>query len=96
MRLDISKAADADLDDIIAYSAAEWGAGQGIDYVASFKIAFDRIVDNPGIGQRVSTRSGRLRKLKHRKHIFYYGSDETRILIVRVLHASMDASRHLT
>lgn len=95
MRLELSRKAQADLDDIRDYSVAEFGVERAGDYLDAVESAFRRIVDFPEIGAvhpavRPSTRS-----LGSQQHRIFYEAGGDRILIVRILHKTMEVERHL-
>jgi toxin ParE1/3/4 len=50
MRLELSRRAQADLDDIRDYSLSEFGVGRAVAYLDAVASAFRRIVDFPDIG----------------------------------------------
>ena len=95
MRLELSRKAQSDLDDIRDYSVAEFGVERAVAYLDAVESAFRRIVDFPEIGAMHPTLRPLTRSLGCQQHrIFYEVGDET-ILIIRILHKSMDERRHL-
>jgi toxin ParE1/3/4 len=51
MRLELSRRAQADLDDIRDYSAERFGTARAIAYLDAVERAFRRISEFPGIGR---------------------------------------------
>ncbi|MGA9582826.1 MAG: type II toxin-antitoxin system RelE/ParE family toxin [Allosphingosinicella sp.] len=95
MRLELSRKAQADLDDIRDYSVAEFGVERAVAYLDAVESAFRRIVDFPEIGSVHPAVRPPTRSLGCRQHrIFYEAAGET-ILIIRILHKAMDERRHL-
>ncbi|MEA3001176.1 MAG: toxin ParE1/3/4 [Sphingomonadales bacterium] len=95
MRLELSRKAQADLDDIRDYSAAEFGVERAVAYLDALVSAFRRIVDFPEIGAVHPAVRPLTRSLGSRQHRIFYEIGGDRILIVRILHKAMDAERHL-
>ncbi|TGX53607.1 type II toxin-antitoxin system RelE/ParE family toxin [Sphingomonas gei] len=50
MRLELSREAQADLDDIRDYSVAQFGTGRAVAYLDAVERAFRRVLDFPEIG----------------------------------------------
>jgi toxin ParE1/3/4 len=95
MRLELSRSAQADLDDIRDYSLAEFGAARASAYLDAIEAAFRRIVDFPEAGPLHATVHPPIRSLGCRQHRIFYQVEEDRILVVRILHKAMDAQRSL-
>jgi len=86
----LSKAADADLEDIFDYTLVSFGIDQAITYVSGFDSAFESIAINPKIGrERLDIRAA-LYSVLHDKHIIFYRIDADNIRIVRILHQARD------
>jgi toxin ParE1/3/4 len=95
MRLELSRRAQADLDDIRDYSAERFGAARAIAYLDAVEQAFRRIVDFPQIGPASAALHGTVRSYPAEEHRIYYEHDAGRVFVLRVLHKRMDAVRHL-
>ncbi|WP_375429247.1 type II toxin-antitoxin system RelE/ParE family toxin [uncultured Sphingomonas sp.] len=95
MRLELSRRAQADLDDIRDYSAERFGAKRAIAYLDAVEWAFRRIVDFPEIGPAYGASDGIVRSYPAEEHRIYYEHDAGRVFVLRVLHKRMDAVRHL-
>ncbi len=95
-----------DFGGIIEWTAREFGAAQAVRYEALIAAAVDRLRDGPfhhlvqasaaGEGIRcMPIMDGRRRA----RHVVYFtwssGSDQGRVVILRILHAAMDPARHL-
>lgn len=95
MRLELSRRAQSDLDDIRDYGVAEFGVERAVAYLDAVESAFRRILDFPEMGAVHPTVRPLTRSLGCRQHrIFYEATGET-ILIIRILHKAMDVERHL-
>ena len=95
MRLELSRRAQSDLDEIRDYSVKHFGSARAILYLDVMEHAFRRIVELPYIGVSRPELSAALRSLPVGEHRLYYSIEPQTILIVRVLHKAMDAARHL-
>lgn len=95
MRLELSRRAQTDLDDIRDYSAEHFGLARAIRYLDAIEAAFRRIVDNPKIGESRLDLAATVRSLPMGEHRAYYRVGPETIQILRVLHKAMDAARHL-
>lgn len=95
MRLELSRRAQADLDEIRDYSVAEFGVPRAIAYLDAVESAFRRIVDFPDIGGVHPTVRPVCRSLSCQQHRIFYEVASDTILVVRILHKTMDVERHL-
>jgi toxin ParE1/3/4 len=87
-------AAEADLDDIWLFTFERWGEAQADKYGGALIIAVN------ALGQKSSDDDG-LPRVRHYyrirvgRHLIFYRASHVYVVVVRVLHESMDASRHL-
>lgn len=95
MRLELSRRAQTDLNDIRDYSVEHFGSTRAILYLDAIEQAFRRIVELPYIGVSQPGLSAESRSLPVGEHRVYYSIEPETILVVRVLHKAMDAARHL-
>lgn len=95
MRLELSRKAQADLDDIRDYSVEQFGPRRALAYLDAVEHAFRRILSFPEIGVIRADVRERLRSLPVGEHRIFYVSEAGRVLIVRILHKRMDVERHL-
>ena len=82
-----------DLADIRAYTIDQWGFAQAERYLGEMGAAFRKIAQGQPVSRAVEHRG--LRKLRFRSHVIYFLEGDDSVQIVRVLHGSMDAERHL-
>jgi toxin ParE1/3/4 len=94
-RVRLRAAADADLADILDYSAERFGEAVATAYLRSFEQAFDLLERHPQAGPLRTEIEPAIRCLPHRSHRIFYDIDGKTIWIVRVLHHAMDADRRL-
>lgn len=91
--VEISEAADRDLENIFDYTCSEHGVDQATNYVSSFDEVFQSLTSYPEIGRtRPEIRKG-LHSVVTGYHIVFYRILGDRIRIVRILHGARDLPR---
>ena len=93
----LSNFAERDLAKILRYTLKTWGMEQGAAYFQLLTIARTRIMNNPllpGSKTRDDLANG-CRAFRVAKHFIFYRVREDRLEIARILHESMDFSRHV-
>ncbi len=94
-RLRVSGLARADLVRIGDYTRREWGTAQRRKYLGQIRYAFRALRDTPGIGAARDDIGAGLRAHPVQRHVIFYRETGSELVIVRVLHASMDPELHL-
>lgn len=93
---DLSKAAQEDLKSIARFTRRRWGVRQRNKYLKEIDQVFRVLAKNPKMGQACDEIREGYRKIPHVSQvIFYKEDDEDTILIVRILHASMDVDANI-
>jgi toxin ParE1/3/4 len=87
--------ARADLEDIWLYSVNKWGVAQAEKYLEELEQSFKFIAENPELYPERDEFTPPVRILHHGRHLVVYLVKKDHILIIRVLHDSMDIVRHL-
>ncbi len=96
LRLDLTKAARADLRRIYAYTFGKWGEPQADTYLDALRQAMDRIAIGLTTATPLRSRHPDMFKLRQGRHlVIFQRRDDERILVVRVLHERMDIDAHL-
>ena len=91
----LTRAARADLKQIGRYTTQHWGEEQAETYLSALHIALGDLAALPDMGRQVKwTGEGYLR-FDTGRHAVFYRKRANHILIVRVLHQSMEPKRHL-
>lgn len=90
----LSSHAAADLAEIADYTIERFGIEQARRYRDDLEKCFQNLAENPTLGRSVEQVAPKLRRFEHQSHVVFYAQEEGGVLIVRVLHASMDAPRH--
>lgn len=91
----LSKAADADLEDIFDYTLEEFGLDQAVSYVSEFDDTFETISESPEIGRKREEIREELRSLVKDKYVIFYRILIDHIRVVRILHGSRDLPKFL-
>ncbi len=90
----LSLKAAADLDGIYEYTLLNFGQTQARKYLMGLHECFERLADNPYYGRSVVELASNLRRLEYQSHVVFYRPREQGVLIVRVLHESMNTATH--
>lgn len=90
----VSRAARADLKNIAAYTQKVWGANQRRTYLKGLDFAFHFLAENPMVGSPCDYIAAALRKHRFESHTVFYERLENEILIIRILHKSMDVEEN--
>lgn len=91
----LSRRAYADLAEIDAHGAAQFGDAAADAYQESFDRAFERLSAYPRIGEAKPDYGEGIRSLVCGRHLILYRIAGDIVQIACVLHHSQDASRHL-
>ena len=88
----LSSLAEADLDDIRAFSLERWAQEQWQSYYRNLALAFGRIAENPAVGRKRDVLRPGLRSLPCGSHIIFYGLLPSGVVgIARILHQRQSA-----
>lgn len=93
--VELSRKADADLDEILDYSIAAHGWEVAEAYLRAIDAALERLQTHPRLGAPRPELNEELRSLSVGEHRIFYRFDGAIVLVARVLHKAMDAHRHL-
>lgn len=89
-----SSLAESDLAEIADYTIEGFGIDQARRYRDALDTCFQTLADNSKIGRSADQLTPDLRRYEHQSHVVFYVPEGEGVLIVRVLHESMDVSRH--
>ena len=90
----LSNKASADLDSILDYSIINFGTEVMIKYHKSMEKCFETLNENPDLGREIEHIRSDYLCFEHRSHLVFYKKISKDILIIRILHKSMDAPEH--
>lgn len=94
MRVKVGELAAIDLRQIGRYGGRRWGRDRARQYAEAIQRQFALLGQHPEIGPVAENApSFRLRAVG--SHIIYYKLGNDEVAIVRILHSSQDADRHL-
>ena len=94
MKLRFRAIAVRDLDGVFDYSLATHGAEVAARYLRDLNAAMAGLLEYPEMGATMLARTA-VRSIAAREHRIFYRIERRDIVIVRVLHKSMDAERRL-
>ncbi|MBS1584517.1 MAG: type II toxin-antitoxin system RelE/ParE family toxin [Bacteroidetes bacterium] len=80
---------------IFEYTAERFGLDQAIKYLEDFDFLFALLCDNKELGREGNEIKQGVRSINKESHIVFYRIDRGRLVIIRVLHASMDMPNFL-
>ena len=93
---DLTRSAQADLKSIATYTQERWGVRQRDTYLKEIDRVFHSRAKNPVMGRTCDEIREGYRKFPHGAHVIYYKQLVTdELLIVRILHATMDVDSHM-
>ena len=90
----LSSKAAIDLAGIYEYTITTFGLAQARNYLAGLHDCFQKLADNPLYGRSATELATNLRRMEYRSHVVFYEPKEHGVLLVRVLHQSMDTPKH--
>jgi toxin ParE1/3/4 len=90
MRLVVLDEARADLRQIARYGRRTWGASTSRDYQDLLIQTLAKLMENPRRGRRQESLSPGLRRINVRRHAIFFKVRNDDVVVVRVLHQSMD------
>jgi toxin ParE1/3/4 len=95
VKLDISEDAQADLDAILIYSVANWGAVRTFDYLEEMDARLQLLARGDLSGTPADDVAQGLRKLMAGAHVIWFRASDDAVRIVRVLHQRQDVDRDM-
>ena len=94
-RLALTEIARADLASIRRYSTRTWGRDQTTKYMDALRDTMKGLVRGTVVTRTRDDLRPAIQMVTSGRHSIFFEADESRILVVRVLHDSMDYRRHL-
>lgn len=91
----LSPAARGDLESIWRYTADTWGVDQAHHYTDALFRAFDELARRPELGSPCDHIRQGYRRRRVGEHMIYFRVTGYGVAVIRILHARMDAARHL-
>jgi len=84
-----------DLESIYSYSSQEFGTKRTEDYILAIESSFQHLADDPFISRKCDFIRQDLRAFNVGSHIIFFKTSNYGIVVIRVLHQSMDFARHM-
>ena len=94
-RLELTEIARADLKSIRRYSIRTWGQDRTSQYMTAIRATLKGLVRGTVLTRNRDDLRPGLQMVPSGRHCIFFESDESRVLVVRVLHDRMDYRRHL-
>jgi toxin ParE1/3/4 len=94
MKLRYSRLAESDLDEIAAYTIRQWGETQAGRYLSELEDCCERLTRNTRLGRSCDAVREGLRRMEQGSHVVFYNTNESGIVIERILHKSMVPELH--
>ena len=91
----LSNAAALDLENIYEYGILNFGLDQGRKYATELEETFEALGTNNQLGRTAYEFAPRLRRFSFRSHLLLYFPMPEGVLVVRILHHTMDFEQHL-
>jgi toxin ParE1/3/4 len=92
----LTVAARKDIIDIGRFTTENWGKRQRDKYLKQLDDAFRLLSRQPDMGRDAENIKPGYKKFSQGSHIiFYRAGTESNIVVIRILHNSMDVDRHL-
>lgn len=92
----LTATARKDLIRIGRFTTEKWGKRQRDKYLKQFDDAFKLLSRQPEIGRDADDIKPGYKKFSLSSHvIFYRAGTESQIVVIRILHSSMDVEQHL-
>ena len=95
-RYRLSPKASLDLHAIWNYTDDRWGTKQADRYFQQLEYKCEWLAEHPHLGRRHHEYKRMIFSATEGSHIIFYRIEGTAIEVIRVLHQSMDAVRHLS
>ena len=93
-RYRLSRLAAADLEEIAEYTIEVFGLEQARKYRDGLKSCIGQLADNSALGRSADQLIEGLQRFEHQSHVVFYITEPDGVFIVRILHSSMDVTRH--
>lgn len=93
--LRLTEEARDDIADAIRWSIEEWGAVRADRYRTRLLDRVYSLKTHPNLGTACDGVRQGYRRLTAQRHVVFYQVSDTEVIVVRVLHHSMDHVRHL-
>ena len=91
----LSPAAETDVNNIWDYTAEKWGLRQATSYITDLRDVCAALARGQQTRRSVDVRDGYYKTMVGQHMVYFREADDGLIVVVRILHQSMDVGRHL-
>jgi len=91
----LSGDAETDILEIGRYTETQWGGAQRRKYLEALDNRFSVLAEAPDLGRPRDELGDGYRSFQEGRHLIFYKRTPTGIIVIRVLHESMDTARHI-
>ena len=91
----LSGDAETDMLEIGRYTEKQWDAAQRRKYLEALDNRFSVLAESPDLGRLRNELGTGYRSFREGRHVIFYKRSSTGIIVIRVLHMSMDPGRHI-
>lgn len=95
LKLSVTPKAEADIIGVWVHTCEEWGVDQADKYLNQLEEGMKQLLNHPLLGADYAHVFPGYRRLQVEHHAVFYKVVEPEVLVVRVLHDSMDAPARL-
>ena len=95
LRIDKLPLAEIDLIDIWIYGCTTWNTTQADSYADSIENTLNALASSPKMNHIRNDFCPPIRICYHVSHMIIYTIEKNSIVVVRILHKSMDIKRHV-
>jgi toxin ParE1/3/4 len=95
LRIEYTKQAQDDLNNIKVYTLLNWGNLQSVNYILELHQTVTIIAENPRIGILRDDVLAGVHSFPYMSHVIYYFFDDEKLEIFAVLHKSQLPIKHL-
>jgi len=92
----VSRKAQQDIRDIGRYTQDRWGSDQRRSYLSGLAECFERLAEMPTLAAERREFDPPVRIHRYGSHLVVYLTDRDGVLVLRVLHESMDVPSRLS
>lgn len=90
MRLIVKVEAILDLDEVYEYGLINFGLKISNEYLNKIQSVFYLLIENPFIGRLDTRVQPPIRRFETQNHVIFYDINEEFLIIIRILHKSVD------
>lgn len=94
-RIQLTRAAESDLDAIAQYTLETWGALQAAAYLDRLEDTLDLLAKSPGVGRSANAIRHGLQRFEVERHVVFYFEQDEMLHVVRILHQHMLPKNYL-